>query len=70
VVTGLALLVVGRAHWGLYYLVGLAHFLLAALMPLRLGLAPLLYGVFVAVCMAYAKRHRLSEPLGTWTRPR
>ncbi len=53
VVNGVAFLVVGRLYWGRYYLVGLAHFLLAALMPLRLDLAPLLYGVFVAVCMAY-----------------
>ena len=35
------------------YLIGLAHFLAAALMPLRRDLAPLVYGVFVAVCMAY-----------------
>jgi hypothetical protein len=60
----------GRLPWGLYHLVGLAHFFLAALMPLRLDLAPLMYGVFVAACIAYAKRYCLSEPLGTWTRPR
>ena len=42
----------GRLYWGSYYLVGLAHFLVAALMPLRLNLAPLIYGAFVAVCMA------------------
>jgi serine/threonine-protein kinase len=53
VVNGLAFLVVGRLYWGRYYLVGLAHFLVAALMPLRLDLAPLVYGVFVAVCMVY-----------------
>jgi hypothetical protein len=64
------LLAGGRPHWGLYHLVGLAHFLLAALMPLRRDLAPLLYGVFVAVCVAYAKRYRLSEPPGPLTRPR
>jgi serine/threonine-protein kinase len=54
VVNGVAFLVVGRLYWGLYYLVGLAHFLVAALMPLRLDLAPLIYGVFVAVCMSVA----------------
>jgi serine/threonine-protein kinase len=53
VVNGVAFLVVGRLYWGWYYLVGLAHFLVAAVMPLRLDLAPLVYGVFVAVCMAY-----------------
>ena len=51
VVNGLAFLVVGRLYWGRYYLVGLAHFIVAALMPLRLDMAPLIYGVFVAVCM-------------------
>ena len=52
-VNGLAFLIVGRLYWGRYYLVGLAHFLLAVLMPLRLDVAPLVYGAFVAVCMAY-----------------
>ena len=42
----------GRLYWGFYYLVGLAHFVVAALMPLKLELAPLVYGVFVAVCMS------------------
>jgi eukaryotic-like serine/threonine-protein kinase len=54
VVNGLAFLVVGRLYWGFYYLVGLAHFIVAALMPLRLDMAPLIYGVFVAVCMTLA----------------
>jgi serine/threonine-protein kinase len=54
VVNGVAFLVVGRLYWGFYYPVGLAHFLVAALMPLRLDLAPLIYGVFVAVCMSLA----------------
>ena len=54
VVNGVAFLVVGRLYWGIYYLVGLAHFLVAALMPLRLDLAPLIYGVFVAVFMSLA----------------
>jgi serine/threonine-protein kinase len=54
VVNGVAFLVVGWLYWGRYYLVGLAHFLVATLMPLRPGLAPLIYGVFVAVCMSLA----------------
>lgn len=53
VVNGVGFLIVGRLYWGRYYLVGLAHFLLAVLMPLRLDLAPLVYGAFVAVCMVY-----------------
>ncbi|HEY1861231.1 MAG TPA: hypothetical protein VGG61_12790 [Gemmataceae bacterium] len=51
VVNGLAFLVVGRLYWGIYYLVGFALFLVAALMPVWLELAPLVYGVFVEVCM-------------------
>jgi serine/threonine-protein kinase len=54
VVNGVAFLVVGRLYWGVYYLIGLAHFLVAVLMPLRLDLAPLIYGVFVAVFMSLA----------------
>lgn len=53
VVNGLAFLVVGRLYWGRYYLFGLAHFLVAVLMPLWLDLAPLIYGVFVAVFMVF-----------------
>jgi serine/threonine-protein kinase len=51
VVNGLAFLVVGRLYWGRYYLIGLAHFAVALLMPLLADLAPLGYGAFVAVCM-------------------
>ena len=54
VVNGVAFLVVGRMYWGLYYLVGLGHFIVAALMPLRIDMAPLIYGVFVSVCMTLA----------------
>jgi hypothetical protein len=52
VVNGVAFMVVGRLYWGAHYLVALAHFLVAALMPLTLNFAPLIYGVFVAVCMS------------------
>src|SRR5262249_18908496 len=54
VVNGLAFLVVGRTYWGRYHLVGLGHFLLAVLMPLRLDLAPLVYGLFAGLCLAGA----------------
>jgi serine/threonine-protein kinase len=53
VVNGLAFLVVARLFWGRYYFVCLGHFLLAALMPLFLDLAPLVYGVFAAGCVAW-----------------
>ena len=42
----------GRFYWGRYYLIGLGHFLLGTLMPLSMGVAPLVYGVFVAVYVA------------------
>jgi hypothetical protein len=41
VVNGPAFLVGGRLHQGFNYLVGLAHFVLGALMPLRLDLPAL-----------------------------
>jgi serine/threonine-protein kinase len=53
VVNGVAFFVAGWLSWGRYYLVGLGHFLVAALMPLRLDLAPLVYGVFAAGCMTW-----------------
>jgi hypothetical protein len=43
-------------------LVGLTHFLGAALMPLRLDLAPLVYGVFVAARMVYGALDHLRVP--------
>jgi hypothetical protein len=69
VVNGLAFLVVGRLYWGRYYLVGLAHFLVAILMTLRLDLAPLVYGVFAAVCVVWgASGHtRKGRPKIAWS---
>jgi serine/threonine protein kinase len=54
VVNGVVFLIVGRLCWGVYYLVGVAHFLVAALMPLWPDLSPLIYAVFVALCMSVA----------------
>ena len=54
IVNGVAFLVVGRMYWGRYYLVGLAHFLVAMVMPWRLDLAPLVYGGFVALFMTWS----------------
>ena len=53
VVIGLVFLVVVGLFWGRYYLLGLAHLLVAALMPLRLDLAPVVHGVFAAGCVAW-----------------
>jgi serine/threonine protein kinase len=51
VLSGLALLIVGRLYWGRYHLLGLAHFVVALLLPLCGNLAPLVYGLVAAVCM-------------------
>jgi serine/threonine-protein kinase len=69
VVNGLAFLAVGRLYWGRYYLVGLAHFLLAILMTLRLDLAPLVYGIVVAVFMAWGAlgHYRMPRPRPRWS---
>ncbi|MFO0952615.1 MAG: serine/threonine-protein kinase [Isosphaeraceae bacterium] len=54
VVTGLAMFLIGRIHWGGFYLMGLAFFLLAALMPLAPRYAPLAYGALVALGLCWA----------------
>jgi hypothetical protein len=54
VVRGPAFLGVGPICKGLLSLASLAHCLGDALMPLRLDLAPLVYGVFTAGCVAWA----------------
>ncbi len=48
VLNGLAYFFVGRNWWGRYHLVAVAHLVVAALMPLRLDLAPL---VFAGLCI-------------------
>jgi serine/threonine protein kinase len=53
VINGLAFLVVGRIWWGRYYLVALAHFVTAALMPLWPSVSPLVYAVLNGVCMTW-----------------
>jgi serine/threonine-protein kinase len=53
VVVGMCMLVLGRLYWGRYYLVGLGCFVLAALMPLRIDLAPLAFGLGNATAMAW-----------------
>ena len=41
----MAFFVMGSSYWGRCFLVGLAFFALAAVMPFMLGLAPLALGV-------------------------
>jgi tRNA A-37 threonylcarbamoyl transferase component Bud32 len=55
--TGLAFFVMGGIWWGRYYAIGLAFFVLALLMPLRLEWSPLAYGTLWAVCLAAIARH-------------
>jgi hypothetical protein len=49
VVNGLAFLCVGLLHQRFYYLVGLVHFVVAALMPRGFDLAALVHGRLVVV---------------------
>ena len=51
VLSGLAFIVMGGLYWGRYYAVGLAFFILAALMPLQLGDAPLAFGLLWTACL-------------------
>jgi serine/threonine-protein kinase len=46
VLSGLAFFVMGSSYWGGFYAVGLGFFVLAALMPFRLDLAPLEFALF------------------------
>jgi serine/threonine protein kinase len=54
---GLAFFAMGANYWGRCYLIGLAFFILAALMPLSLGLAPLLFGLAWAGALSAIARH-------------
>lgn len=69
VLTGTAFFVMGSSYWGRCYLIGLAFFGLAALMPIRLDWAPLALGAFWAGALgsiAYHVRHSggEQEPIG------
>ena len=44
-IQGLKWIMEARTYWGRLYILGLAFFLVAALMPLRMDLAPLVFGV-------------------------
>jgi hypothetical protein len=48
VLAGMAFFIMGSSYWGQCYLIGLAFFLLAVLMPLRIEWAPLEFGAIWA----------------------
>jgi serine/threonine protein kinase len=62
-IAGLAFFVMGSNYWGRCYVIGIAFWLLAALMPLYLTLAPLGFGAlwFVALLMLGLRLRRLGE---------
>jgi hypothetical protein len=57
--TGLAFFIMGSIYWGRHYAFGMAHFGLAALMPLKLEWAPLGYGLLTATCTVAISFHLL-----------
>lgn len=57
--SGLAFFAMGSNYWGRCYLIALGFFGLAALMPLNLQLAPLLFGLYWAGALAVIGRHLL-----------
>jgi hypothetical protein len=67
VLSGLAFIVMGGLYWGRYYMVGLAFFVLAALMPFQLGYAPLAFGLLWTACIVGIGLHlrRLGAEAGT-----
>ncbi len=64
ILTGLAFFVMGSNYWGQCYTLGLAFFALAAVMPLRMGLAPLEFGTLWSISLTVIGlhvRHRGTE---------
>jgi hypothetical protein len=62
--SGLAFFIMGSNYWGRCYAMGLAFFLLAALMPLRLDWAPLAFGLMwscMLVALGLHLRHRCQQ---------
>jgi serine/threonine protein kinase len=56
-VAGLAFFVMGSNYWGRCYMFGIAFWIMAALMPLRLSLAPLEFGAVWTVSLAWLGYH-------------
>jgi serine/threonine protein kinase len=57
VLTGLTFFSVASRYWGRYYLVGLAFFLLAFVMPARLEWAPVEFGLLFSVIVINSSLH-------------
>ncbi len=57
VVVGLTFFVEGRLFWGRLYVMGMGYFVLAAVLPLTLDWAPLLFAVFDAAALTYGGLH-------------
>jgi eukaryotic-like serine/threonine-protein kinase len=56
-VAGLAFFVMGSNYWGRCYLFGVAFWVMAAVMPLKLSLAPLEFGAVWTVSLAWLGYH-------------
>jgi serine/threonine protein kinase len=57
VLSGLVFFVMGSNYWGRCYAIGLAFFILAALMPLHLEWAPITFGVLWSATLAFIGLH-------------
>jgi serine/threonine protein kinase len=57
ILTGMAFFVMGSNYWGQCYAIGVAFFVLAAVMPLRMGLAPLEFGVLWSIAFTVMGLH-------------
>ena len=56
-VAGLAFFVMGSNYWGRCYMFGIAFWIMAAIMPLHLSLAPLEFGAVWSVALAWLGYH-------------
>ncbi len=70
-VAGMAFFIMGSNYWGRCYVIGAAFWLLAALTPLHLTLAPLGFGLlwFAALLMLGLRLRRLGQPSPDTPRP-
>jgi eukaryotic-like serine/threonine-protein kinase len=60
-VSGLAFFIMGANYWGRCYAIGAAFFVAAALMPVQLTLAPLIFGVLWAITLLMLGMHLRSQ---------
>jgi tRNA A-37 threonylcarbamoyl transferase component Bud32 len=68
---GFAFFVMGSSYWGGCYLIGAGFFICAALMPKRLGIAPLVFAVVwsAALCVLGLRLRRLAREASPPPRP-